>query len=457
MVEFKLPDVGEGIFEAEILEWLVKEGDTVEMDQTILEIQTDKAVVEIPSPITGTIQRIVAQPGVMANVGDVLVVILPKGESATAAPPAPSPPLVATPSTTPLPDRPSAPATPAFKQQPPSNGKSAKLMSPQVGIASAGNRILAAPAVRKLALEMNIDLAQVPGTGPAGRVLLSDLKNYTPQATPVPQPTPLASAPPPVAPPPAPVVPTAPQKPILPPPAHISTEEIVDEEPLRGLRRRIAERMEEAWRVPHVTTFREIDVNDLVKVRKSLKVEAEQRNISLTFMPFFIKAATLALRDFPYFNASLDMENQKILVRKYYHIGIATAIADGLVVPVIKHANQLSILEIAAELTRLRTLAESRRLAADEMRGSTFSITNYGSYNGYMGTPIINPPEVAIMGVGRIQDKPVVVNGQIEIRAMLPVSLSFDHRLVDGAAGEQFMERLKALLGNPNLLLMELR
>lgn len=452
MVEFKLPDVGEGIFEAEILEWLVKEGDTVLMDQTILEIQTDKAIVEIPSPVAGTIQRIVAQPGVMANVGDILVAIVPEGESAVAAPQTPPPTAVATPATTPLPDRPSALPTPAFKPQPPSNGKSAGLMSPQVGIAPAGNRILAAPAVRKLALEMKVDLSQVPGTGPAGRVLLSDLKNYIPQAAPVPQAIPV-----PVAVPSAPPAPTAPPAPILPPPAHISTEEIVAEEPLRGLRRRIAERMEEAWRVPHVTTFREIDVNELVKVRKSLKSEAARRNISLTFMPFFIKAATLALRDFPYFNASLDMENQKILVRKYYHIGIAAAIDDGLVVPVIKHANQLNILEIAAELTRLRALADNRRLAADEMRGGTFSITNYGSYNGYMGTPIINPPEVAIMGVGRIQDKPVVVNGQIEIRAMLPLSLSFDHRLVDGAAGERFMERLKELLGNPNLLLLELR
>ncbi len=445
MFEFKLPDVGEGIFEAEILDWLVKEGDTVAMDQPILEIQTDKAVVEIPSPIDGVVKKIIAQPGTMANVGDLLVAIEPGGNAAVAptktSAPAKSPPVPA-PRTIPAPEPTlsAAPAAPA-----------------KIGVAGPGKRVLAAPAVRKLALEMGIDLAQVPGTGPAGRIRLSDLKQFAAQPKPpvAPPPSAAVAAVVPSVPPAAPPLQTLPPPVVV--PAVTTAEEIIAEEPLRGLRRRIAERMEMSLRVPHVSTFREIEVARLVALRKNLKPEAEQRNISLTYMPFFIKAITVALKEFPYFNATLDMDNQKILLRRYYHIGVATAIDDGLVVPVIHHADRMTILEIASELTRLRLLAERRKLAPNELTGSTFSITNYGSFNGWMGTPIINPPEVAIMGVGRIQDKPVAVDGDVVVRPVLPVSLSFDHRLIDGAAGEQFMERMKALLSNPDLLLLELR
>ncbi len=450
MFEFKLPDVGEGIFEAEILDWLVKEGDTVTQDQTILEIQTDKAVVEIPSPVAGTIQKIVAQPGVMANVGDLLVIIAT--EEGAKVPPAE--PEKATPTAHAMSH--SVMSAPQPAKPTGGNGKTKPAIAPapvQIGILDPTRRVLAAPAVRKLALEMGINLAQVPGTGPAGRILLSDLKQFAAQ------PQPAAPAPAPTLPAPAPAVAPPAEEPL---PARIAIPEMaagepVEEEALRGLRRRIAERMEVSLRVPAVSTFREIEVGRLVELRKSLKPEAQRRNLSLTFMPFFIKAATIALKEFPYFNASLDMENQKITLRKYYHIGVATATKDGLLVPVIKHADKMTLLEIASELTRLRMLAERRRLAPDELTGSTFSITNYGSYNGWMGTPIINPPEVAIMGVGRIIEKPVAINGEIVIRPVLPLSLSFDHRLIDGAAGEQFAERLKALLGNPDTLLLELR
>ena len=454
MFEFKLPDVGEGIFEAEILDWLVKEGDTVTQDQVILEIQTDKAVVEIPSPVAGTIQKIVAQPGTMANVGDLLVIIAT--EEGAALPPS-------------HPNKTTAQA-PAMQQHsvmtapetppPGGNGKTKPAPAPmQVGILDPNRRVLAAPAVRKMALEMGINLAQVPGSGPAGRILLSDLKQFA--AQPQPAPTAPAAPPQPAAPTAAPIAPSPPPAPAIPDriavPSSVTTAESVEEEPLRGLRRRIAERMEVSLRVPAVSTFREIEVGRLVEMRKRLKPIAAAQNLSLTFMPFFIKAATIALKEFPYFNATLDMDNQKIIKHNYYHIGIATATDDGLLVPVIKHADKMTILELASELTRLRMLAERRKLAPDELSGSTFSITNYGSYNGWMGTPIINPPEVAIMGVGRITEKPVAVNGEIAIRPVLPLSLSFDHRLIDGAASEQFAERLQALLGNPDTLLLELR
>jgi len=453
MFEFKLPDVGEGIFEAEILDWLVKEGDTITQDQVILEIQTDKAVVEIPSPVAGTIQKIVAQPGTMANVGDLLVIIATE-EGASLPPADPNK------TTAQVPAMQQHSVMTAPEPAPPGgNGKTKPAPAPapmQVGILDPNRRVLAAPAVRKLALEMGINLAQVPGSGPAGRILLSDLKQFAAQ------PKPAAPTPPPA----PPIAPAAPMAPPAPTPAAIpdrisvasvSTDEGVEEEPLRGLRRRIAERMEVSLRVPAVSTFREIEVGRLVAMRKQLKPIATAKNLSLTFMPFFIKAATIALKDFPYFNATLDMDNQKIIKHNYYHIGIATATDDGLLVPVIKHADKMTILELASELTRLRMLAERRKLAPDELSGSTFSITNYGSYNGWMGTPIINPPEVAIMGVGRITEKPVALNGEIAIRPVLPLSLSFDHRLIDGAAGEQFAERLQALLGNPDTLLLEMR
>ncbi len=457
MFEFKLPDVGEGIFEAEILDWLVKEGDTVTQDQVILEIQTDKAVVEIPSPVAGTIQKIVAQPGTMANVGDLLVIIAT--EEGASLPPAD-------------PNKTTAQA-PAMQQHsvmtapeappPGGNGKTKPAPAPtpmQVGILDPNRRVLAAPAVRKLALEMGINLAQVPGTGPAGRILLSDLKQFAAQPQPAPTAPPPSAPPQPAAPATAPTAPPPPA-PTIPDriavPSVSTADESVEEEPLRGLRRRIAERMEVSLRVPSVSTFREIEVGRLVEMRKTLKPIATAKNLSLTFMPFFIKAATIALKEFPYFNATLDMDNQKIIRHNYYHIGIATATDDGLLVPVIKHADKMTILELASELTRLRMLAERRKLAPDELSGSTFSITNYGSYNGWMGTPIINPPEVAIMGVGRITEKPVAINGEIVIRPVLPLSLSFDHRLIDGAAGEQFAERLQALLGNPDTLLLEMR
>ncbi len=454
MFEFKLPDVGEGIFEAEILDWLVKEGDTIEQDQVILEIQTDKAVVEIPSPVAGTIRKIVAQPGVMSNVGDLLVIIAT--EVGANLPPADPNKTTAQ---VPAMQQHSVMTAPETKPRG-GNGKTkpAPVLAPApvpAGILDPHRRVLAAPAVRKLALEMGINLAQVPGSGPAGRILLSDLKQFSVQ----PQPEPAAAPPAP----PHPAAPTAPPPltPAIPDriavPSVSTAEESVAEEPLRGLRRRIAERMEVTLRVPAVSTFREIEVGKLVEMRKRLKPIAAAQNLSLTFMPFFIKAATIALKEFPYFNATLNMDTQKIIRHNYYHIGIATATDDGLLVPVIKHADKMTILEIASELTRLRMLAERRKLAPDELSGSTFSITNYGSYNGWMGTPIINPPEVAIMGVGRIIEKPVAINGELAIRPVLPLSLSFDHRLIDGAAGEKFAERLQALLGNPDTLLLEMR
>lgn len=416
MYEFRLPDVGEGIHEAEILTWRVKTGDTVKRDQPILEIQTDKAVVEIPSPVGGTVAEIRAEPGQVATVGQVLVVIAAEGQKM--APP--------------------APAATATKAGPP-------------------QRVLAAPAVRKLALELGIDLTQVAGSGPAGRILPSDVR----KAAEEPQPsTPSQET----------IQPASSQEngkggervttpptlpPAAPPPAQ-SGEEIVEEEALHGLRRRIAERMEQAWQVPHVTSFDEVDVTDLIALRRHLQPEAENRGVRLTYLPFIIKAAIQTLKEFPYFNASLAMTQQKILLRRYYHIGVATAVPEGLLVPVIRHADQRTLLQLAEELSRLVEAARQRSLSLAELSGSTFTITNFGSFGAQQGTPIINPPEVAILGCGRIEEKPVVRDGAIVARTMLPLALSFDHRLIDGATAAAFLNRLKTLLADPNLLWLEM-
>lgn len=415
MYEFKLPDVGEGIHEAEILAWLVKAGDTVKRDQPILEIQTDKAVVEIPSPVSGTIAEIRAEPGQVVTVGQVLVVI--EAEGATEKPKTVAHTAVSTPTG-----------------------------SPQ--------RVLAAPAVRKLALELGIDLTQVAGSGPAGRVLPSDVRKAAEQPQTPPQEI--------TQPAPSPengkgseraTIPTTlPAAPIRPQP----DQETVEEEALHGLRRRIAERMEQAWQIPHVTTFDEVDVTNLIALRRHLQPEAERRGVRLTYLPFIIKATIQTLKEFPYFNASLDMANQKILLRRYYHIGVATAVPEGLLVPVIRHADQQNLLQLAGELSRLTEAARQRALSLAELSGSTFTITNFGSFGAQQGTPIINPPEVAILGCGRIEEKPVVREGQIVARAMLPLALSFDHRLIDGATAGSFLNRLKMLLADPNLLWLEL-
>lgn len=447
MFEFKLPDVGEGIHEAEILRWLVAEGDAVGQDQPLLELQTDKAVTEIPSPRAGRIARIHAPVGRIARVGEVLVVIdtttdhrppttgtVESGEPAAATSRAPR----------------SAPhAAPAesviTSLQSPSASPQTPRPTPNASPSPSAQRILAAPAVRRLALQLGIDLTQVPGSGPVGRVLAEDVRRFAEGTTEdVAGPASAAAT--------LHAAQAESPLPTLPPPP----QETVERVPLQGLRRRIAERMEAAWRVPHVTSFEEADASSLVSLRAHLKPEARRRSVGLTYMPLLIKMTVHVLREFPTFNATLDMANGEILVRKYYHIGVATAIPEGLVVPVIRHADRLTILQIATELGRLASGARQRSLPLADMSGSTFTLTNFGSFGGQQGTPIINPPEVAILGLGRIEERAVVVNGHIEARPILPLALSYDHRLIDGAAAAQFLVRFKTLVGNPAALMLDL-
>ncbi|HZS90148.1 MAG TPA: dihydrolipoamide acetyltransferase family protein [Chloroflexota bacterium] len=436
-VEFRLPDLGEGIAEAEMLRWLVKPGDRVVLDQAIAEVQTDKAVVELPAPVAGTILSLNATEGQVMPVGTLLVTIDDGRQEAPASAAAVQEERSAQ----------AAMGSTALQAEPAgANGGrwTAVSVAPQ-------RRALATPAVRRLARELGLDIASVRGSGPAGRVLAEDLRAA---AAP-----PVEEAPPPVevaapagsaAPRPAPSVPLA-----LPGEEEGPAEERL---PLRGLRRRIAENMVlSVTTIPQITSLVEVEASALVALRQSLLSAAEARGLKLSYLPFVIKALVQALRAYPYINATIDDSSKEIVLKRHYHIGIATATPDGLLVPVLHHADRLTILQIAAELNRLAEAGRERKLALDELRGSTFTITNFGSAGGYFATPIINPGEAAILGLGRIAKRPWVVEDRVEPRPILPISFTADHRLIDGELALRFLNTLIASLENPNLIMLDMR
>src|SRR5258708_17540519 len=378
MNELKLADLGEGMHEAEIVEWLIKEGDSVKLDQPVVRVETDKAIVEIPSPVAGRVSEVRFQPGQTAKVGEVLVVYdtlqAPNGGSRTAA--------VNGAATL----APSA-ATPAR-------------VAPATNSAAAKKRVPAAPAVRKLAFELGVELAEVTPSAANGRVTLEDVRIHAERAKATPADSALTPA---YDPEPQPA-----QRPLL--PTHqtdrplISTED--RREPLTWLRKRIAEHMKRPSRtIPHATAFDELDASELVALRRTLLPAAERRGAHLTYMPLLIKLLVPVLREFPIFNASLDEEKREIIFKRSYHIGLAADSPEGLLVPVLRNADHLTLLEIASKLEKLIEGARKRTLALNELSGSTFTLNNVGSFGGSSGTPIINYPEVAILAVGRIEGK----------------------------------------------------
>ncbi|MBK6939792.1 MAG: 2-oxo acid dehydrogenase subunit E2 [Planctomycetes bacterium] len=443
--EFKLPDIGEGIHEGEIVRWLVKEGDSVKEDQPIAEVMTDKATVEITSPFTGRVAKLNAAEGATVLVGATIIEIDQGGAGAgngqTAAPAA---------AAAPAPAAPTAPARPAPSAPAPAVATPVAVAAP-APIVHDGP-ILAAPATRKLARELGVDLRTVPGTGPRGRVQREDVQRATPGAAPAPRAATPTAAPAPAAaaahrtPPPAP---KAPPLPIGQP----GTETRI---PLRGLRKKIAEHMALSKRTAaHFTYVEEVEVTDLVKFRTQAKESAAARGVKLTYLPFILKAIVAGLRDFPMLNSSLDEERGEIVVRNTYNFGIAVDTEDGLVVPVVKAVDQRSILDLAREIDRVATAAREGKLALDDLRGGTFTITNAGNIGGLFATPVINFPEVAILGIHKIAKRPIVKNDQIVIGDVMLLSISIDHRVVDGADGARFMNRVVALLQDPRLLLLE--
>jgi pyruvate dehydrogenase E2 component (dihydrolipoamide acetyltransferase) len=309
--------------------------------------------------------------------------------------------------------------------------------------------------VRKYAREKGVQLALVPGTGKLGRITREDVDRFLAGGAAAPAQAAQAQA---EAAAPAAQAPTGVQQAAAAPTVHYTAQagEVEERVPLKGIRKAIAKAMvKSAYTAPHVTIFDEVDVTDLVAMRKEAKPLAEERGVKLTYLPFIVKAVVAGLKKFPELNASIDDEKQEIVYKKYYNIGIATSTDDGLVVPVVKAADRKSIFEIAGEIGELAKKARERKATADELKGSTFSITNIGSAGGMFFTPIINYPEVAILGVGRISEKPVVKNGEIVVGQVLSLSLSFDHRLIDGEPAQRFVNYVKQLLENPTLLVME--
>jgi pyruvate dehydrogenase E2 component (dihydrolipoamide acetyltransferase) len=431
--EFKLPDIGEGISEVELLQWYVQEGDVVREDQNLAEIETDKAVADLPSPYTGVIQRLHYKPGDHIPVGSVLVSIADDEQRPTEAEPA---------------------------QAKPEGSESALKAVVATGTAAQGNRsalettagrVLAAPSTRRRARELGVDLTAVQGTGPGGRITLEDVERLahaggqTPNAAEAPLPVTVA---PPVASGRA-VVERAP----LPDFAQWGPVERVA---LTATRRQIARKMAQSlFTAPHAAALDEADVTDLEAFRKRAQERLQDPYAHLTLLPFLMKATTAALKRFPALNASLDDEQQELILKRYYHLGIAVDTERGLLVPVIRDVDRKSLLDLAAELGEKIQRARAGKISLDELRGGTFTLTNAGAIGGHAFIPIINYPEVAILGIGRAQPKPVVRADQIVVRMMLPLSISFDHRVVDGADVVRFLTLLTRLLEDPTQLLLD--
>ena len=420
-LEFRFPDVGEGIHEGEIVRWLVKEGDSVRPDQPLVEVETDKAVVEIPAPRAGTILHMAVGAGEKIQVGEVLVVIGEAGERKSLAASA-SVSVVGSldMATTELPPSPEVAqaARPASSAPPP--------------------RVLAIPSVRKLARDLGVELTRVTPTGPHGRIRREDVLRAAGQR-PVPQ------------------APPAPAPPVTPAGLEHDQHGPVEYEPLSALRRTIAQAMVIAatTAVP-VTTTDEADVTELVALRERSNAAAAEHNVHVTLLPFLMKAVVAALRQHPKLNASLDEAQNRLVLKRYYHLGIATDTAEGLIVPVIKDVDQKNMVTLATDLARLTDLARTRRIPLTDLRGGTFTISNYGAIGGIFATPMLHLPEVAILGVGKLLQKPVAHGGEVVIRTILPLSLTFDHRALDGAEAQRFLNALIAYLANPARLVLVL-
>ena len=466
--EVKMPQMGESIAEGTIVKWLKHVGDSVKRDEPLFEISTDKVDAEIPSPISGVLSQIMVQEGETVAVNTVVAVINGSAggaakpaaaEPAKAAPPPPSPePQKAQPEAPPVSTP--APAAPAPPAAPPAAAPAAAPPSSHEGGEAASTeelrRIRSSPVVRKIAEEHSVDISQVEGTGIGGRVTKQDILSFVEnrgagaKAAPAASPAPPVSAAPPAAAPAAP--PRAPQPPRAPAapqaeagPQPFAEGDRVEIEPMSIMRRRIAERMVESRHISaHVTSFMEVDFSKTAKLREGLKAEFERDGVKLTYMPFIIKAAIEGIKKWPILNSSVW--GDQIVYKKEINVGVAVALDWGLIVPVIRGADEKSLLGLARAVNDLGERARRKQLKPDEVQGGTFTITNPGSFGGWAGTPIINQPQVAILGVGVIKKRPVVIDDAIAIRQIGVFGLSFDHRIVDGAVADQFLATIRDVI-----------
>ena len=412
--EFKLPDLGEGVEAGDVVGVLVAEGDTVEIDQGVVELETDKALVEVPSSVAGTVTKIHISAGDRVPVGSLLISVEEGEQQVSAEPEAEAP-------------------VPAPKKEPASTAKApAPTPSRPPAPTSNGDPIPAAPSTRRLARELGVDLTQVAGSGPGGRISQDDVKAAVrDRQTGGIAPTALVELP------------------------DFSRWGNIERQPLSKVRQIIAKNMSQAWQqVAHVTQFDRADVTDLEAFRQRNKEKTEASGAKLTPTVLALKAIITALKTFPQFNASLDAGANDIILKHYYNLGIAVDTERGLLVPVIKDVDRKDILELALELGDISNRARTNKIGLDELQGGTFTVTNLGSLGVGEFTPIVNHPEVAIMGLGRAREEATVREGRIEPRLIMPLALSYDHRVIDGADGARFMRKIVDALENPELMLM---
>ncbi|MFH0970315.1 MAG: dihydrolipoamide acetyltransferase family protein [Candidatus Diapherotrites archaeon] len=462
-LDFKFPDVGEGTTEGTLVKWRVSEGEKIKADQVLAEIETDKAVVEIPSPRAGVILKLYGNPGDVIKVGNILATIGDAGEA--------------------------IPFSHSSSTVPRASMEASKIPIPSLskGASSSRGHVLATPSTRQLARTLNVDIETVSGTGGAsGRVTDEDVKkaaaltNITKKSSSLnamgieekisSYREPLEARTASFFPSGQPFVhpdnthETERGTHVLSPLSHPNAQQVAwriegSEEriPLKGLRKVISDRMVKSmFTAVQVTHMDEADVTQLVALRAKEKAKAEKKGINLTYLSFIAKACASALKNHPYLNASIDDTRQEVVLKKYYHIGIAVDTEDGLIVPVLRNVDQKSILELAKEMQQLAEKTRERKISPDDLRGSTFTITNVGSLGGTYSTPVINWPEVAILGIGKIQEKPVVKDGKVIVRHMMNVSLTFDHRLVDGAQAVRFTNEVLQHLEDPGLFLVDM-
>lgn len=417
----KMPDIGEGIAQVELVEWFVKVGDVIAEDQVVADVMTDKATVEIPSPVSGKVLALGGQPGEVMAVGSELIRIEVEGSGNH----------VDVPQAKPV-EAPAAPAAakaePRVEPQPvASPAVSAHTAAPIVA-RKADEKPLASPAVRKRALDAGIELRYVHGSGPAGRILHEDLDAFI----------------------------SKPQSPAGQAPGGYAKRTDSEQVQVIGLRRKIAQRMQDAKRrVAHFSYVEEIDVTALEALRQQLNSKYGDSRGKLTLLPFLVRALVVALRDFPQINATYDDEAQVITRHGAVHVGVATQGDNGLMVPVLRHAEAGSLWGNAGEISRLASAARNNKASREELSGSTITLTSLGALGGIVSTPVVNTPEVAIVGVNRIVERPMVIDGQIVIRKMMNLSSSFDHRVVDGMDAALFIQAVRGLLEQPACLFVE--
>ena len=428
--DFLFPDIGEGLDEGIIMKWLVEEGDIIKEGDNVAEVETDKVTAEIPSPRSGKVGKLIYKEGDTVNVGEVLITIEIEGEES-----AQSAKSVEEVEAEVVEEETAGVVGEVIASSeviPPSTEEVSVSTGP-----TKSKKILATPVARKMAKDLGVDISTVVGTGPNGRVMKEDIQKARTEA------------------------PTAIEKvetikaPAQIPPTAIAPQGIEERVPLTKIRKTISERMSQSrFTIPHTTAMDEIDVTALDEFRKKYKDLLIEEDVKLTYLPFIIKATIVALKKFPEFNSTLDEASEELILKFFYNIGIATDTDRGLMVPVVKDADKLSIVELAKAIEDVSSRAKENKSAIQELRGGTFTVTNYGSIGGHFGIPIINYPESAILGLGRVVKKPIVKDDEIVIAKVLPVSLSYDHRTIDGASGSHFINLLKELLSDPDMLLL---